>query len=113
MSLELEQFQQVFTREEVIKPFVQIFDKSANNFKKNLSIIESLDIMFPEQKRSDKDLVDTKEVLGKLAELFTDMQLKEIITDVDFLVENWLDEFERGIFEGKTLKELLHEKGGL
>ena len=113
MSLELEQFQQVFTREEVIKPFVQIFDKSANNFKKNLSIIESLDIMFPEQKRSDKDLVDTKEVLGKLSELFTDMQLKEIITDVDFLVENWLDEFEKGIFEGKTLKELLHEKGGL
>jgi hypothetical protein len=69
--------------------------------------------MFPEQKRQDKDLVNTKEVLGKLSELFTDLQLKEIITDVDFMVENWLNQFEQGIFEGKTLKELLHEKGGL
>lgn len=113
MSLELEQFRQVFTREEIVKPFVQIFDKSANNFKKNLSIIESLDVMFPEQKHQDKDLIKTKEVLGELSESFTDLQLKEIITDVDFLVENWLDEFEQEIFEGKTLKELLHEKGGL
>jgi len=113
MSLELEQLQQVFTREEVSKPFVQIFDKSANNFKKNLSIIESLDIIFPEQKRQNKDLVNTKEVLGELSESFSDLQLKEIITDVDFLVENWLDQFEKGIFEGKTLKELFHEKGGL
>jgi hypothetical protein len=113
MSLELGQFQQVFNREEVIKPFVQIFDKSANNFKKNCSITESLDIMFPEQKRQDKDLVNTKEVLGKLSELFTDLQLKEIITDIDILVENWLNQFEQGIFEGKTLQELLHEKGGL
>ena len=113
MSLELEQFQQVFTRGEIIKPFVQMFDKSANNFKKNLSIIESLDIIFPEQKRQDKDLVNTKEVLGKLSESFSDLQLKELITDVDFLVGNWLDQFEQGIFEGKTLKELLYEKGGL
>jgi len=113
MSLELEQFQQVFTREEIVKPFAQVFDKSANNFKKNHSIIESLDVMFPEQKHQDKDLIKTKEVLGELSESFTDLQLKEIITDVDFLVENWLDEFEQEIFEGKTLKELLHEKGGL
>jgi hypothetical protein len=113
MSLELEQFRQGFTKEKFIKPFVQIFDQSANNFKKNLSITESLDIMFPEQKRQDKDLVNTKEVLGKLSESFTDLQLKEIITDVDFLVESWLNQFEQGIFEGKTLKELLHEKGGL
>ncbi|MDD3002475.1 MAG: hypothetical protein PHS06_01235 [Candidatus Shapirobacteria bacterium] len=113
MSLELEQFQQEFTKEGFIKPFAQVFDKSAYNFKKNSSIIESLDVIFPEQKRQDKDLVNTKEVLGELSKSFTDLQLKELITDIDFLVENWLDQFEKGIFEGKTLKELLHEKGGL
>lgn len=113
MSLELVQLPQVLSKQEVIKPFVQIFDNSANSFKKNHSISESLDIMFPEQKRQDKDLASTKEVLGELSKSFTDLQLKEIITDIDFLVENWLDEFEQEIFEGKTLKELLHEKGGL
>jgi hypothetical protein len=113
MSLELEPFQQEFTQKEFIKPFVQIFDQSASNFKKNLSINESLDVMFPEQKHQDKDLTKTKEVLGKLSKSFTDLQLKEIITDIDFLVENWLDQFEQEIFEGKTLKKLLHEKGGL
>jgi len=51
--------------------------------------------------------------LGELAKEFTELELKEIVTDVDFIVESWLDDFERDLFKGKTMKELLHEKGGL
>jgi hypothetical protein len=113
MNVELEQFKQEFTEEEVVKPFAQIFNQSASSYKKNFSVSESLDAMFPEQKRQDREVFKTKEILGKLSDWFTDLQLKEIVTDIDFLVESWLDEFEREKFEGKTLKELLHEKEGL
>lgn len=113
MNVGIEQFKQGFTEEEVVKPFIQTFNQSALNFKKEMSVTESLDAMFPEQKHQDREVAKTKEILGKLADSFTTLQLKEIVTDIDFLVENWLDEFEREKFGGKTLKELLHEKGGL
>lgn len=113
MKVVMEQFKQEFTEEEVVKPFIQTFNQSASNYKKEISVSESLDAMFPEQKHQDREVAKTKEILGKLADSFTELQLKEIVTDIDFLVEGWLDEFEREKFGGKTLKELLHEKGGL
>ena len=113
MNVEIGQFKQEFTEEKVIKPFIQIFNQPTLKHNKGSSISESLDAMFPEQKHQNREIAKTKEILGKLADLFTTSQLKEIVTDIDFLVESWLDEFERGKFGGKTLKELLHEKGGL
>lgn len=104
---------QAFSRQELIQPFFQSFDQSAAQLKKQFSITESLDIMFPEQKRQDRDLVKAKEALGELVNELSVAQIKEIVTDIDYLVTSWLDDFERTIFEGKTLKELLHEKGGL
>jgi len=113
MSLELVHLQQAFSRHETVVPFIQVFDQSALKFKQNLTITESLDVMFPEQKRQDKDILKAKEALGELTKQFTEAQIKEIVTDIDFMVESWLDDFERDLFKGKTMKELLHEKGGL
>jgi len=77
------------------------------------SLQESLDTLFPEQQREEKNLQKAKEILGPVAIEFTSEQLKETIVEVQFLVESWLDDFEREVFGGQTLKELLHEKGGL
>ncbi|KKP87931.1 MAG: hypothetical protein UR93_C0027G0008, partial [Berkelbacteria bacterium GW2011_GWA2_35_9] len=38
-------------------------------------------------------------------------ELNDVITEVEYLTESWLDEYERNIFDGLTLQELLHEKG--
>ena len=113
MSLGLELYQQQLPREQFIAPFVQVFDQQANKLKSQLSVTEVLDTMFPEQKRQGKDLARVKEALGDLAKEFSEAQLKEIATDVDFLVATWLDDFERTLFDGQTLREVLHEKGGM
>ena len=76
MSLELAHIQQAFARQEIVIPFVQVFDQSALKFKQNLTITESLDVMFPEQKRQDKDVLKAKEALGELAKEFTELELK-------------------------------------
>jgi len=59
---------------------------------------------------SDKDLLKAKRTLGQLASHFTDGEIKDIVTETHFLVETWLDDFEREAFDGKTLKELLYER---
>ena len=33
-----------------------------------------------------------------------------MVTDFQYLMDSWLDEFETDVFEGKTLKELLGEQ---
>jgi hypothetical protein len=104
MNIGLEQYKQALDKERLIKPFVQIFDQSANKFANSFIISESLD---------DKDLLKAKEALGNLSELFTDLQINEIVTDIDCLVENWLNQFEKSVFDGKTLMEILQEGRGL
>ena len=41
---------------------------------------------------------------------FTTEEIRDIVTEMQYLIAISLDNFERGIFEGVTLKELLHEK---
>lgn len=55
-------------------------------------------------------LKKTKKILGELALELSDEELKTIVTEIQFLADTWLDEFERGIFAGKTLNELLTEE---
>ena len=113
MSFGFELYQNQIQREQFIAPFIQVFDQQASKFKSQLSISESLDAMFPEQKRQDKDLAQIKESLGELSKDLNNSELKAIATDIDYLVATWLDDFERTIFDGQTLREVLHEKGGI
>lgn len=77
------------------------------------STIQTLDKLFPEQEREEKNIKKAKQILGQLSEQFDDQQLKDLIAEVQFLTDSWLDDFERSIFEGLTLQELFHERGSL
>ena len=72
---------------------------------------QTLDELFPEQEREEKEIQKAKSALGELASSFSHQELKEVIAEFQYLAESWLDDFEREIFEGATLQELLHEKG--
>lgn len=76
------------------------------------SVMDTLNELFPEQEHYSKDLIMVKQALGTLAWELTFEQLQNLMPEVQYLCESWLDDFERTVFKGKTLKELLHEKGG-
>ncbi len=112
--------QQLLIREEqIITPLEQVFDEVTPKPIPNqpqektapISLKQSLDNLFPEQQYDEKNIQLAKEVLGDLAKEFTSDQLKDTVTEVQFLTQSWLDDFEREIFGGLTLMELLHEKG--
>lgn len=58
---------------------------------------------------TEKDLVDAKNILGDIAKDWTDEQLKNELVKINYLVESWLDDFEKRVFEGKTLAETISE----
>lgn len=71
---------------------------------------QSLAQLFPEQKYEERRLKQAKDALGLLGYGLSAIELETVVMEVEFLTETWLDEFERNIFKGLTLQELLHEK---
>lgn len=55
------------------------------------------------------DIEKAKLILGDAVKKMNDDQLKDACVEMRYLVETWLDDYERLIFEGKTLRELLGE----
>jgi hypothetical protein len=92
----------------VLSEFIPVTTTIPGKPTQNLK--NSLDDLFPEQQTEEKNIKKSKEILGCISDEFTTEQLRDISTEVIFLVKNSLDAFERSIFEGITLKELLHEK---
>jgi len=122
ISMDTQAFEQerLIKEDTYIQPLKEVLDeitpKSMDITNKSLSesssFKESLDNLFPEQKYQENDIQEARKILRDTAVEFSEDQLKESINEAKFLVETWLDDFEREIFEGLTLQELLHEKGG-
>lgn len=113
--------QLLITENQIITPLVGILNEavpldnsiSSKTKETQVSVRESLDILFPEQQYDEKNIKKAKEILGVIADEFSPVQFRDVVTEIHYLVESWLDDFEREIFDGLTLRELLHEKGSL
>lgn len=113
--------QLLITENQIITPLIGILNDAVplddSIFPKTketqVSVRESLDTLFPEQQYDEKDIKKAKEILGVIADEFSPAQFRDVVTEIHYLVEGWLDDFEREIFDGLTLRELLHEKGAL
>lgn len=108
----LEQQPFLITKEEIITPLIEVLDTVIPSPIPQ-KITQSLDVLFPEQQYEEKRIQKAKEVLGKLANEFSSEQLNDVVTEMQYLADSWLDDFERQLFEGATLREFLHEKGTL
>lgn len=50
-----------------------------------------------------------RRMMGGEVSSLSDSELKVFITEFSFLLDSWIDEYERTAFDGKTLKQLLRE----
>ena len=107
------------TEAQIITPLSEILENVAQKHEYikptaeplSQKISQSLNNLFPEQQYDEKDIQKAKEVLGELAKELSADQLKDAVTEIQYLCESWLDDYERKIFKGLTLQEMLHEKG--
>ncbi len=73
------------------------------------SLENSLSAIFPTNSEENK-IVATRRQLGESGKAFTDEQISSIITEFQYLIDTWLSEFEKEVFSGKTLIQLLSDK---
>jgi hypothetical protein len=59
---------------------------------------------------SDKEQTRVQKLrvtMGELVANLSDEELETYITEFQYLIDEWLDEFERAAFDGQTLKQTL------
>jgi len=94
-----------YTEEKILTPLVQILD----NYPQRTSNRPFITDLFPEQKFEDKEVKKIRELLGDVAINMTSEEIKTFTAEVRYLCDSLLDSFERNLFQGMTLQELLNE----
>ncbi len=103
------------TQELSLYPTVQSTNTSHVIPKSNIaqnpqaSLETMLTSMFPQQSEENK-IAKTRRILGQTANTLSDEQIECVTTEFQFLIDGWLDEFEKNVFNSMTLKEVLNEK---
>lgn len=72
------------------------------------AIENTLNNIFPKKSEENK-AGRARKLLGETAKTLSDEQIETIVTEFQFLIETWLDEYEREVFKGLTLKEVINE----
>ena len=82
--------------------------QALSNFKYDQQgVYDQVNQFFGEQDKQQKTVEEAREVLGDSASSITDEQVYDLVNEVQYLVDTWIEEFEREVFDGKTLKEVL------
>lgn len=94
----------IYTQDQIIEPLTQVFDEYPKR-----APLSSLQDLFPEQQFEDKEIKKVRELLGSTGADMTTDEMKTFISGVRYLCDSILDNFERNVFQGMTLQELLNE----
>lgn len=62
--------------------------------------------LFPEQDHEDNTVLRAKKILG---DKYSTEDVKSMIASFEYLVTGWLEEYEKKIFNKKTLRGLLQD----
>lgn len=65
--------------------------------------------LFPEPQEESK-VEKARAVLGEVVKDLPDEELANYLTLFQYLMEGWLDQYEKELFNGLTLQELLRER---
>lgn len=68
---------------------------------------EKINQLFEEQDQQGKTIQEAREILGESASNLSDEQVFDLVNEIQYLVDSWLEEYERKVFDGKSLDELL------
>jgi hypothetical protein len=78
---------------------------SGDTFERSLSTLHSFFPTTQEETRLQK----ARRIMGEELVGLSDEELEIHLTEFNFLLDSWFDQFEQGLFSGKTLHQLLRE----
>ena len=89
------------------KPQTQPSITPLNNQASQQGTYEQINQLFNEQNSQIRTIQEARDILGESAQSLTDEQVFDLVNEIQYLVDTWLEEYEQQVFDGKTLKEVL------
>ena len=89
-------------------PAFETPQKLPNSFNPQQSIETAINNIFPLASEENKTS-RMRKALGETAQSLSNEQIETITTEFQFLIDSWMDEYEKEVFKGLTLKEVLNE----
>ena len=89
-------------------PIFESQQKLVASINPQQSIETALNKILPLSSEETK-ILRMRKALGETAQLLSNEQIENITTEFQYLIDSWMDEFEREVFKGMTLKEVLNE----
>ena len=80
-----------------------VFSKA---FAVSANPLGAIDQIFPSHQEESR-IQQVRRIMGDEIKDLTDDELTVFITEFQYLIDSWFDEFERQVFNNKTLKEVL------
>lgn len=77
------------------------------SLKNSQGVYDQVNQFFSEQDKQQKTVKEARETLGEPSKSLSDEEVYDLVNEIQFLVDTWVEEYERDIFKGKTLEELL------
>ncbi len=85
-------------------PDIQLL-RNPNETSPQRTIENALESLLPEFEETK--MQKARGLLGKTGRKLTDDQLEVVVAQFEYLVGCWLDSYERELFDGKTLKDII------
>ncbi|MDO8618694.1 MAG: hypothetical protein Q7R49_01980, partial [Candidatus Daviesbacteria bacterium] len=81
---------------------------SSNSQFNSQGTYDQINQIFNDQDKQQKTILEAREILGDSAKELSDEQVYDLVNEIQYLVDSWLEEYERKVFDGKSLNELLN-----
>lgn len=85
----------------------QLFASTIGGSKTNIQ--DALRQIFPEQQEESR-VQKTRKIMGEAINNLTDAELDKYLTEFQYLIDSWVDDYERQVFEGLTLQQVTREE---
>jgi hypothetical protein len=69
-------------------------------------IDDALAALFPTSEQ-DGRLQKARRIMGAEVDGVSDQELENYLSQLEFLLDSWLDEYERQVFDGRTLSKVM------
>ena len=63
---------------------------------------------FVSQPNKESQIKKSRRVLGEIASDLSDDDLQIFLTEIQYLINSWFDQYEKQIFKGQTLRQILN-----
>ena len=89
-------------------PTFETPQKIPTSYNPQQTIETAINNIFPLDSEENKTL-RIRKALGNTAQSLSNEQIEIATIQFQFLIDSWMDEFEKEVFSGLTLKEVLNE----